>query len=419
MLGDAYAHKNEDAIRIEHGYMQADYAKWKQNVLSGLGAYVFCTDRTAADSSIVVKRSGKNQINAIAVQVGIPYVTKWARRLFYTGGKKTVTNTWLEKLNLFGFCVWFLDDGSMNYEPSRSRFVTQIATNSFNKEELEMLVRWLKEHIGVTFTVTKDSRLFAHGREAAHTVMDIVAAHVPWAVIPKSKVALRKHCKQFQETKTIKPLQVINTLGQVPVEITGITPYTHDKPDVAFTNVYDFTVQETHSYCASSVLVSNSKRQSGLETGSMLSAGAYAMLRENATLRGQKNDSFWQSFRSGQSVRPPGSPFVWDKFQALVSGTGLLARKLPKKGFRIGPITDRELDRLGAVEIQNGDMVHPESLEPVQGGLFDRSLVGNNKYGYIRLPEAIPNPAMEPAILKLLGLTKTQYREILAGRAEL
>jgi hypothetical protein len=45
--------------------------------------------------------------------------------------------------------------------------------------------------------------------------------------------------------------------------------------------------------------------------------------------------------------------------------------------------------------------------------------VGANKYGKITLPEALPNPVFENQIMKLLGLTKKEYREILSGRMEL
>jgi hypothetical protein len=161
-----------------------------------------------------------------------------------------------------------------------------------------------------------------------------------------------------------------------------------------------------------------SKRMSGLEVSSLLSAGAYKTLRENSTLRGQKNDEFWRQLRAGQNPAQPGEPFVYKKFQALLTGAGLLSRKVGPN-LRLGPMTDKELDRLGAIEVKNHHMVHPETLEPTPGGLFDPGLVGAGKFGKITLPHPIPNPAMEKSIMKLLGLSRAEFREILAGRAEL
>lgn len=161
------------------------------------------------------------------------------------------------------------------------------------------------------------------------------------------------------------------------------------------------------------------KRTGGLENHALLAAGAYNLLRENSTLRGQKNDEYWRSLRAGQTPKPPGTPFVFDKFMALLNGSGLLARKMGNNKLRLGPMTDKELDRLGAVEVKKPDMIDPGSLEPVAGGLFDTALVSGNRYGKITLPEPLPNPAYETQILKLLGITKAEYREILAGKMEL
>jgi intein/homing endonuclease len=161
------------------------------------------------------------------------------------------------------------------------------------------------------------------------------------------------------------------------------------------------------------------KRLSGLETQSMLSSGAYANLREGATVRGQKNDEFWRALRTGQPVKYPGEPFVWGKFQALLAGAGIEARKMDGGKIRLGPMTDRELERRKAVRVNKGELVNPKNLEPIPGGLFDPDIVSANKWGYIDLPFPVVNPAFEDSILKILGLTKQQFRDVLAGRSEL
>jgi DNA-directed RNA polymerase subunit beta len=161
------------------------------------------------------------------------------------------------------------------------------------------------------------------------------------------------------------------------------------------------------------------KRLSGLESTVMLSSGAYANLREGATLRGQKNDEFWRAVRAGHAPRAPGRPFVWDKFRMILAGAGINTRALPGGRIRVGPFTDRDLDEHKPIELQNGEIVDPYTLEPVSGGLFDTALVGGNKWGKITLPEPIPNPSMEDSLRQLMGLTKKEFREVLAGRAPL
>jgi DNA-directed RNA polymerase subunit beta len=162
-----------------------------------------------------------------------------------------------------------------------------------------------------------------------------------------------------------------------------------------------------------------SKRLSGLEVHSMLSSGAYANIKEGSTLRGQSNDEFWRALRSGQTPKPPGKPFVWDKFQALLTGAGMHARDIGEGKLRLGPFTDDDLEKRKPMEIENGELVDINTLEPKAGGLFDQALVGNNKWGKISLPFAVPNPAFESSIRHLLGLTEKDLRAILAGEMEL
>jgi DNA-directed RNA polymerase subunit beta len=161
------------------------------------------------------------------------------------------------------------------------------------------------------------------------------------------------------------------------------------------------------------------KRLSGLEVHSLLSAGAYQTLREGATLRGQKNDEYWRALRQGYQPRPPGAPFVWDKFQALLTGAGLHARKVGGGKMRLGPFTDDDLESRQPLEVRSGELVDMNNMEPIKGGLFDQAIVGSNRWGKISLPFSVPNPAFEDSIRHLLGLTKKELRAIIAGDMEL
>lgn len=161
------------------------------------------------------------------------------------------------------------------------------------------------------------------------------------------------------------------------------------------------------------------KRMSGLEINSMLSSGAYKNIKEGATLRGQQNDEYWRALRQGYKPKTPGTPFVWEKFQALLTGAGLQARKLPKGELRLGPFTADDLDKHGASEVKSGELVDLNTMEPAEGGLFDQVLVGSNKWGKIPLPFKVPNPAFEGGIRSLLGLTEKELRAVLSGTMDL
>lgn len=161
------------------------------------------------------------------------------------------------------------------------------------------------------------------------------------------------------------------------------------------------------------------KRLGGLETTALMAHGAYATLREGATLRGQKNDDYWRLVRQGYTPAEPGKPFVWDKFKALLNGAGYMARDLGKGTLRLSPFTDKDLASLNPVELKNAKSVNIGTLEPEPGGLFDSSIVAGNKWGKITLPTVMPNPAFEKQIQQLLGITNADMRKVIAGEMTL
>lgn len=161
------------------------------------------------------------------------------------------------------------------------------------------------------------------------------------------------------------------------------------------------------------------KRLSGLEVSALMSSGAYHTLREASTLRGASNDAYWKAIRSGHTPPPVGTPFAWDKFRALLVGSGMLARDLPGGKMRLGPFTDRRLDELKPRQVNNGQSVDPETLEPVPGGLFDPLLVGAGRWGVAELGTHVPNPAFEKQIAQLLGIREKDVERIVAGELTL
>ena len=163
-----------------------------------------------------------------------------------------------------------------------------------------------------------------------------------------------------------------------------------------------------------------SKRLSNLQDHALLSSGAYANLKDMSVLRGARNDEYWQRLREGYDPKTPDTPFVWNKFLSLLTGAGYQARKIGNSGnLRLGPMTDTSLEEMDPTELKNGELVELSTLEPVPGGLFDNALVATNRYGKIKLPFPIPNPAFEEPIRRILGLTEKQFRAIMSGEEEL
>jgi hypothetical protein len=166
--------------------------------------------------------------------------------------------------------------------------------------------------------------------------------------------------------------------------------------------------------------MAKSKRISGLEDHSLLSAGAYGVLKDMSILRGAKNDEYWQMLREGHDPKTPDTPFVWNKFLALLSGSGYQARKINNTGkMRLGPMTDKILADLKPFDLKNGELVDLRSLEPVKGGLFDNSMLFTNRYGRVKLPFEIPHPAHEDVIKKILDIKASDFKNVMAGKQDL
>lgn len=161
------------------------------------------------------------------------------------------------------------------------------------------------------------------------------------------------------------------------------------------------------------------KKLGGLETVALMAKGGYANLREASTLRGQKNDAYWQAVRQGFRPAEPGKPFVFDKFKVLLNGAGMNARDLGKGKLRLAPMTDKDLDEHAPIEIENGSLVNPDTMDGEDGGLFDKKLVALDKWGKISLPSALPNPAFEKQVALLLGVKVSDLRKVIAGEVDL
>jgi DNA-directed RNA polymerase beta subunit len=167
-----------------------------------------------------------------------------------------------------------------------------------------------------------------------------------------------------------------------------------------------------------------SKRWGMLNTYALLSHGAYSVLRDAHLVRGQRNEEYWRRVASGHEPPPPKVPFVYQKFVEHLRAAGI---DPVRRGDRtkLVALTDARIDELaGDRELRNADTVDwkTDRLEPVKGGLFDPTLTGGHggsRYAKITLTEPMPSPVMAEPIMRVLGLTRQKYRDVLGGKEEL
>jgi hypothetical protein len=431
LLGDGCQCRGE-TVSCEHSIKQLNYMTWKYELLKGLGARLFSGEYSTTES----RRKDGTKIKASRAKV--LHIPKSAAlsdlfELIYIGTRERhITREALEHLGELGFCVWFLDDGSM-WNRSHVKGVacpeSSLATQGFSAEDALVAVEWLKDFLGEPDGVhtseyyTKDGSkryIIRFLRNASWKIANIIARNVPHTAIPASKRWLRGYAETCQETQLVYQHDCTSRLGVVPVEITDIQAYQPDK-EVQEVCVYDFTVSDTHKYILSGgVICSNSKRFGTLEQSAMVGHNAFQNILDSKLLRGQSNADFWRSIRTGGIPTIPGEPLVHKKFFAHLTGSGINVRKT-KQGISCFALSNSDVKELaGPRELKTRDTYEAKTFRPLDGGLFGQDVFGPNgdKWGYIQLDEPLPNPVMEEPLARLLRIPLKDFSAVVAGKQE-
>jgi DNA-directed RNA polymerase beta subunit/DNA-directed RNA polymerase beta' subunit len=177
-----------------------------------------------------------------------------------------------------------------------------------------------------------------------------------------------------------------------------------------------------------------------LEFYALLAHGARHNLREMATYKaeqhlGNNNDQsehidFWHRVQTGQPLPPPKAPFVYKKFEAMLTGLGINIRKDGHQ-LVLQPLTDKGVLALSAGEIIDpGRVLRGKDAKELEKGLFDPKVTGGLpndvgkglKWSHITLPESLPNPIFVgnkqhpgPAV-SLSGLKFDEFEEVAKGQ---
>lgn len=185
--------------------------------------------------------------------------------------------------------------------------------------------------------------------------------------------------------------------------------------------VYDITVENVHNYVANNILVSNSKRIGNMETAALASHNAWSVLKDSKLVRGQANQDFWRSIRTGEIPVMPTEPIVYQKFYNHLKASGVNIKRTDT-GLRVFPLTDEEAKKLtGARELNSTDTFDATDYTPIKGGLFGSDIFGPEgaQWGYIQLDEPMPNPVMEEPLRRILRMSQKDFESVLAGEKEL
>lgn len=196
-------------LEIGHSIKQEAYCIWKRDLIYS----IFGGKKPPKIGYKEIKLKGYDKTyQACRFTKSHPYFT-YLRNLLYPNNVKVMTREILDKLTLQGIAIWFMDDGSFykkdNEDGTKSIcFDLRISTDSFTKEENEIIVDYFKEKWGINFYVfqghkerKEHSWIIRANKEATIKFIDLISPYV----IPEMRYKIEyKKGNSVQECETSK-----------------------------------------------------------------------------------------------------------------------------------------------------------------------------------------------------------------------
>ena len=153
---------------------------------------------------------------------------------------------------------------------------------------------------------------------------------------------------------------------------------------------------------------------------SMLAGGANAFLSDAYGIKSQRNDDYWTALQLGHTLPAPNTPYVAEKFVAMLVSAGINLNDGEDGKIRATPMTDKEILRISHGEVETPSTLRSPSLTAIKRGLFDEDTtggVGGNKFTHIKLAEPMINPLMREAVISVGNFASgVELDKILLGK---
>ena len=143
--------------------------------------------------------------------------------------------------------------------------------------------------------------------------------------------------------------------------------------------------------------------------------GAKENIKDIYAIKSEYNQDYWMKFFQGLPVEPTKQSFAYNKFMFLLKGMGVDPIR-EGNNIKLKPMTDKQIEKLSAGELKEPEKMFDKNGEPLKHGLFDIHTTGGpsgKNITHIKLAKKLPNPVYETAITAILGITKTEYENII------
>lgn len=153
LLGDGTI-SNNYVFKLSHGYKQKEYLEWKIKLLNEYGI-------KNNGLKEYISTSGYN-LNSIVyyTQLSVIPFMKVLRRVIYKPIKNYANRKILNRLNLLGLAIWYMDDGHINIRKTDDKihgFYIKIATCLY-KEQNQIIIDYFKEVWDISFYQFKEGK---------------------------------------------------------------------------------------------------------------------------------------------------------------------------------------------------------------------------------------------------------------------
>ena len=155
-----------------------------------------------------------------------------------------------------------------------------------------------------------------------------------------------------------------------------------------------------------------------MELYALLAHGSLANVHEMYGVKSSFDPEVWRAIESGAPLPPARPSYAQERFTSMLRGMGIEAER-SKDEVALVPFLDRHVKKISHGEITDHKLLRGKDLKEEKNGLFDTKKTGGvrgDRWTHIRLPEPMPNPTFEKAVLSLLHMTKSEFDEIMATK---
>jgi DNA-directed RNA polymerase subunit beta' len=157
-----------------------------------------------------------------------------------------------------------------------------------------------------------------------------------------------------------------------------------------------------------------------MELYGLLAHGSTKNLHEMYSYKSNFDPEIWRAIESGDVLPNPEPGHSQQRFVAMLRGMGVHV-DVDNNRAKMIPFLDRQLKDVSQGALTNHKTIRGKDLKEEKGGIFDPDKTGGvqgDRWSHIKLPEPVPNPTFEKAILSILHMKKSDFLAIVRGEKE-